>query len=196
MGLTNAERADFAGLLETHHRYLSGFCCRLAGSDDTGRDLYHQAVLTALEKLKTLRDRERFRPWLASIIVNQHRSLRRRERFRRLFSLELLRDNGQLAINRREPATPAPDLDDARRLRLCLDRLPAAQREAVILHEVEGFNQAEVAEIQRCSLSAAKTRVSRARRELKRLWQAGDVPTVAGQAKEEKAHELKIRLEQ
>jgi len=179
MGLKSAERADFAGLLEPHHGYLSRFCCRLAGSNEAGRDLYHQAVLTALEKLKSLRDLERFRPWMASIIVNQHRSTRRRDRFRRMFSLELLRDNGEIVL-RREPAAVPPDLDDAHWLRQCLDRLPAMKREALILHEVEGYSLAEVAEIQRCSLSAAKTRVSRGRRDLKRLFGDNGLPRMAG----------------
>jgi RNA polymerase sigma-70 factor (ECF subfamily) len=114
---------------------------------------------------------------------------------RRLFSLELLRDNGEIVL-RRDPAAPAPDPDDLRWLRQGLDRLPERKREAVILHEVEGYSLAEVAEIQRCSLSAAKTRVSRARRELKRLLGGNGVPgKTTGSSSEEKADELELSLE-
>jgi len=164
--LTTEERAAFAERLKPHHEYLARFCSRLCRSDDDGRDLYQQAILKALLKRDSLRNRRRFRQWLCSIIINEHRSRCRRERLRRVFSLS----------PQRKQATDGPDPDRAIRLRQCLQQLSPARREAVVLFEVEGFTLDEVAELQRTSLAAAKTRVSRARRELRVLFESGDSP--------------------
>ena len=51
-------------------------------------------------------------------------------------------------------------------LHQALALLPDAQREAVILFEISGFNLKEVAEIQEASLSAVKQRLKRGRERL------------------------------
>ena len=48
-----------------------------------------------------------------------------------------------------------------------LHGLPAAQREVVVLHDVEGLDYGEIAQILGCSYASAKLRVFRARRYLK-----------------------------
>ena len=72
--LTNEQRKAFAGMLQPHHEYLARFCAHLARTDEDGQDLYQQAILKALVKLGSLREDGRFRQWMCSIIVNEHRS--------------------------------------------------------------------------------------------------------------------------
>lgn len=50
-----------------------------------------------------------------------------------------------------------------------LATLPAVQREAVVLFEIDGFSIEEIAVLQRSSITAVKTRLSRGRRRL-RAW--------------------------
>jgi len=186
--LKTEERAAFAELLKPHHEYLARFCNRLSRSDEDGRDLYQQAILKSLEKLDTLRDRRRFRQWLSSIIVNEHRSYCRRQRVRRLIGLAPQPGKMKNSPSAGESAVDPPDPDRAIRLRQCLQQLSSAKREAVVLFEVEGFTLEEIASIQRISLSAAKTRVSRARRELQELF-LGDRPRPqASQTRQVKSH--------
>jgi RNA polymerase sigma-70 factor (ECF subfamily) len=183
--LTTEERAAFAEMLKPHHEYLARFCNRLRRSDEDGRDLYQQAILKALVKLDSLKNRNRFRQWLCSIIVNEHRSCCRRERLRRLIGLS----------PQHQGTANSPDPDRIIRLRQCLQRLTPAKREAVVLFEVEGFTIEEIAEIQRISATAAKTRVSRARRELKELF-PGDRPRPGTpRARQVNGHGYRTRLD-
>lgn len=52
-----------------------------------------------------------------------------------------------------------------------LSTLPAVQREAVVLRELEGFSIEEVAELQEVSVSAVKSRLSRGRQRLRRYYE-------------------------
>ena len=79
-------------------------------------------------------------------------------------------------------------MDRAIRLRQCIQQLAPAKREAVVLFEVEGFTLEEIADIQRISLSAAKTRVSRARKELQELYLGERPRPRTAQTKQVKSH--------
>jgi len=76
-----------------------------------------------------------------------------------------------------EPAADAPedDRDAARDLTPCLlrmvEQLPEPYREAIILADFEGLSQQEVADRVGVSLSGAKSRVQRARRQLRDMLQ-------------------------
>jgi len=193
--LTTEQRAAFAEMLEPHHEYLARFCNRLSRSDGDGRDLYQQAILKALVKLDSLRNRRRFRQWLSSIIINEHRSHCRRQRLRRLIGLSPQPGRSTNSPAAGESAVDPPDPDRAIRLRQCLQRLTPAKREAVVLFEVEGFTIGEIAEIQKISLTAAKTRVSRARRELKALFLGERLRSISPHARQVNGHDYRTRLE-
>jgi RNA polymerase sigma-70 factor (ECF subfamily) len=76
-----------------------------------------------------------------------------------------------------EPVSPyaSPELDEdplaslAFSLREMVDELPEPYREALLLTDYEGMGQAELARRAGISLSAAKSRVQRAREKLKAL---------------------------
>jgi RNA polymerase sigma-70 factor (ECF subfamily) len=50
-----------------------------------------------------------------------------------------------------------------------LQRLPEPFRSAVVLHDIEGLSQEEIALITRCPLGTAKSRILRGRRQLREL---------------------------
>jgi RNA polymerase sigma-70 factor (ECF subfamily) len=54
------------------------------------------------------------------------------------------------------------------RLRACIDLLPGALREVYVLREVQGMEYDEVAAIAGCTQEAARMRISRARRALRK----------------------------
>ena len=52
-----------------------------------------------------------------------------------------------------------------------LASLPAVQREAIVLFELEHYSIEEIAGLQRASVTAVKTRLSRGRERLRRFYQ-------------------------
>ena len=55
----------------------------------------------------------------------------------------------------------------AERASRALATLPAVQREALVLHDLEGFSMPEIAVMQKVTVSAVKTRVARGREKLR-----------------------------
>jgi RNA polymerase sigma-70 factor, ECF subfamily len=147
----------FRRLIEPVHDRALTFARGLSRSRADGDDLFQEALVRALDKLDGLRDDAAFRPWLYRVIISVHRNQARRAFWRRLLPL------GDHA--RAETATPAPDdeLGGAERARLALASLPAAQREAIVLFELEGWQVDEIARLQGASASAIKSRLSRGR---------------------------------
>jgi RNA polymerase sigma-70 factor (ECF subfamily) len=150
------------------HRAAAGTARRLEGSPEDGDDLLQEAVLRAFERLGTLRDETRFRPWFFAVLLSIHRSRLRRAFWRRFVSL------GEAFAPGSEPAAEPECGEDewwrARRLNLALGRLPAVQREAIVLHDAQGFSVQEIAAMQSVSESAVKTRLSRGRARLRRFY--------------------------
>jgi RNA polymerase sigma-70 factor, ECF subfamily len=165
--------ADWARLLELLtpiHARAAGMARRLAGSAHDGDDLFQEAVLRALAALPALRDPGRFGSWFTTILLNVHRNRSRRGFWRRLVSLG--RDEAPAA----EPVGEDGHAWEEERLRAArasraLATLPAVQREAVVLFELEGYSIEEIAALQEVSPSAVKSRLARGRARLRRTYE-------------------------
>ena len=156
-------------LLEPIHLQALATARRLCRSADEGNDLYQEAVVRAFDKLHGLREESRFRAWFFAILLSRHRSGRRRLRLMPV-PLEEAFPNGS------EPAGPSglPGDEERRaadRAARALATLPAEQREAIVLHEIEGFSVDEVAEMQGVTASAVKSRLSRGREKLRHWYE-------------------------
>jgi RNA polymerase sigma-70 factor, ECF subfamily len=157
-------------LLEPIHGQAAATARRLCRTTSDGDDLYQEAVLRAYERLHTLRDTSRFRSWFYATLLNQHRSRHRRSFLRRFLPWEEAFPDGT------EPAVPAGEASaewtaEASRVARALATLPAEQREAVVLFEIEGYSIEEVAVMQRASTSAVKSRLKRGRERLRTTYE-------------------------
>lgn len=123
-------------------------------------DLLQEVFLKVHRSLPKLRDTERVEAWVYQVARNAVASHFRREQ------------PGSVSVEELpEPVTEVePDLPDLRpTVRRFLDQLSPEHREALLATEWEGLTQAAYAVRMGLSLSAAKSRVLRARAELKRL---------------------------
>ena len=138
---------------------------RLCRSHADGDDLFHEAVLRALDHLDELRDDGRFRSWFYAVLLNAHRARHRLAFWRRLVPIDEVRaeaavtDGGHGAF------------EGAQRMARALATLAPPEREAIVLFELEGFTLEEVAALQQSSLSAVKSRLVRARGRLRRHYE-------------------------
>lgn len=140
---------------------------------DDALDLTQEIFIKAHGSLGAFREEAIFSTWLYRIALNAciDRS-RRRKRFAAPVSLE----GDLLAGLGYEPVDPAPAVDPERSLlnrelggllRNLIQRLPEPLRTALILSDVEGLSQKECADAMRCPLGTVKSRVQRAREDLR-----------------------------
>ncbi len=155
-------------LLKPIHGQAVATARRLSRSVHDGDDLYQDAVLRAYDKLNGLRDESRFRSWFFATLLSRHRSRVRRPR-REWVSIEDGLDR------REEPVGEDGTLWEEERRRAdraarALAGLKSIQREAIVLHDVEGFSVEEVADMQSVTISAVKSRLTRGREKLRRFY--------------------------
>ena len=156
---------DLFELLTPIHDDVQLFARRIARSNADGDDLFQEAVMRAGAKLQTLRDRDRFRSWMFSVVVSVHRTRSRRAFWRRLVSSEGVADPiGD------DGTRWADERASAHRASAALATLSAPQREAITLFELHGYSLEEIAEIQRASLSSVKSRLMRGRERLRAFY--------------------------
>jgi RNA polymerase sigma-70 factor (ECF subfamily) len=171
-------------LLEPFHEQALATARRLCRSIADGDDLYQDTVLRAYEKLHTLRDESRFRAWFYATLLNRHRTLHRRSFWRRFLPWEEAFQNadgpaGEAGEDRAERAVGAG------RVARALATLPAVQREAVVLFDVEGHSIESIASMQGASIPAVKSRLARGRSKLKRWYERhGEAPSAVVLVKE------------
>ncbi len=164
-------------------------------------DLLQESLLIGLCSFKRLRDRGKFRAWIFRILANEAGRQRKREFWRRFRSLDAPRrgEDGRPTAGAGEAAGPGfkgrfesadcagdPHEMNLRRmhLRAALARLNPARRRIVLLYYVAGFSLPEISEMLGESLSASKSRLSRARRELRGLLEGGLPLAVIGRHRE------------
>lgn len=126
-------------------------------------DLVQECLARALSKLNLWREGSNLRPWLFTILHNQHVN-----RVRRATRTGALVEFGEAASVMSQPA------NQEKRLELCdLDRalgqLPADQRAAILLIGLEGMPYAEISAVLGIPVGTVRSRLSRGRQTLREL---------------------------
>ena len=157
------------GLLEPIHEQALVTARRLCRSAADGDDLYQETVLRAFTKLHALRDESRFRSWFFATLLSRHRSRHRLRFWRRLVPLEEAFPPGRDPVGV-DGSAWEEEARRAGRAALALSALAAEQREAVVLFEMDGHSIEEIAALQRASIAAVKSRLTRGREKLRRFY--------------------------
>jgi RNA polymerase sigma factor (sigma-70 family) len=140
---------------------LRAFARMLAKNPTLADDLVQETALRALTYSDQYRAGTNFRAWVATILRNTY--------FNEMRHGKRLTDLGDR--NLREPMMQGAQEGHVRMMEFqrALYRLPPSQREALVLVGASGFSYEEAAEIAGCAVGTMKSRVCRARAELKML---------------------------
>ena len=163
--LRRADGDAFRALYARHSPAVYGLLRRLAGSSrDLADDVLQDAWMRAARMLGTFRHESTFRTWLTGIAINCYRERRRAEMRRRESS----------DLPEQMTAAPARALDVTN----VLDGLEPPHREAIVLHDIEGWTHEEIASALGIEIGTSKSRLSRARQIFRERWAGGDAREV------------------
>ncbi len=141
---------------------LRAFAISLSGNVDRADDLVQETLVRALANIDSFEPGTNMSAWLFTILRNHFRSEYRKRR------REVEDSDGRYA----ETLKSQPEQQgriEFREFRAALARLPADQREALILVGASGFSYEEAAHICGCAVGTIKSRVNRARTRLAEL---------------------------
>jgi RNA polymerase sigma-70 factor (ECF subfamily) len=162
----DTEEAFTSGLvaLIPHLRAFARMMTRDAAEAD---DLAQEALAKAWQSRASFTPGTNLKAWSFMILRNQFYSEKRRS----WRNVEL----DQEAAERTLLAVSDPDSTlHLNELRMAMASLPPDQREALILVGAAGMSYEEVADICQCAVGTIKSRVSRARQLLSRLYETGE----------------------
>jgi RNA polymerase sigma-70 factor (ECF subfamily) len=129
--------------------------CRILRDSDLAEDAVQAALITAWRELRTLRDADRFEPWLHRILTNECYAEARRNRrwsadIRVLHAGDQPESEGILTVNDRD------------QLERAFRRLTLEQRAVLVFHHYLGLPMTEVADRLDIPIGTAKSRVHHA----------------------------------
>ena len=179
-GLSEAEAIDgakkgdarsFEALYDLHKRRVYSVCLRMTGNVAEAEDLTQEAFLQLYRKVATFRGESAFSTWLHRLAVN--------------VVLMHLRKKGLPEVSLEQTLDPEPDEGPKREFgtadlalkgtidRVNLERaiasLSPGYRTIFVLHDVEGYEHNEIAEMMGCSIGNSKSQLHKARLKLREI---------------------------
>lgn len=134
------ETTAFETLVRRHYRGAYAVALALTGNGMDAEDVVQDAFVRALEKLDDCREPSRFSGWLLQIVRNRAHNVRDYQRLREGTPLDEISATG---AERSDREAEQRELRD--RLERALATLTDAQREIVLLHDLEGWKHREIA---------------------------------------------------
>ena len=157
----------FTAILARHQNRVYGIAANFAANSDDASDLAQEVFLKAYRSLRHFRGQSAFSTWLYRIAVNACVDYTRRQA--RSNCLPLADD---LLSAHDEPGLDPQQELERKELRTELLRaisgLSMKLRVALVLHDIEGLTHEEMARVVRCSVGTTKSRLFRAREEVRR----------------------------
>lgn len=168
------KQEQFLELFEDCREGLVRFARAMTRNAEDAKDLVQETTLAAYEGFEKLKNPAAFKSFLFTIAS---RIFKRQNWRKRLFFKFSGDDAEELFFESLVDANQdAGKRYDIEALHNALKLLSDKYREAVILFEIIGLKMEEIAEIQKCSISGAKSRVQRARAELEEILIKNKVP--------------------
>jgi RNA polymerase sigma-70 factor, ECF subfamily len=164
------DAAAFEVLYNLHKRRVYSLCLRMTTNTAEAEDLTQEAFLQLFRKIGTFRGESAFSTWLHRMAVNVV-LMQLRKKGLQLVPLEDETEGEEETPKKDYGAQDAVLAGSIDRLQLknAIDRLPPGYRSIFVLHDVEGFEHNEIAEMVGCSIGNSKSQLHKARMKLREL---------------------------
>lgn len=166
----NGESEAFSRLVEAYQMPVYNLCYRMLGNARDAEDAAQEAFLRAYRAIKRYDPERKFSTWLLSIASNYCIDQHRRRKLPS-FSYDALPDP-DIKADGPDIEGRMTDEEEQDEIRALLETLGPKDRAAVILHYWHELSYEEIAEQLSLSVSAVKSRLHRARRDLAESWLA------------------------
>ena len=162
----------FEIIYQQHCRRVYALCLRMVRDPVEAEDLVQDVFMLLFRKIRTFRGESAFSTWLHRLAVNLV-LMRLRKKSPPMVSIEATVDL--------DDGTSLPSIDigapdlllegsiDRVNLERCIERLPAGYRAIFVLHDIQGYEHSEIAEMIGRSVGNSKSQLHKARMRLREL---------------------------
>lgn len=162
------DEAAFEVLYQLHKRRVYSLCLRMVSNPSQAEDLAQEAFLQLFRKIGTFRGESAFSTWLHRMTVNVV-LMQLRKKGLPIVSLEETLEADE-EVPRKEFGADDVKLAgsvDRMQLERAINRLPPGYKTVFVLHDVEGFEHNEIAQMVGCSIGNSKSQLHKARLKLR-----------------------------
>ena len=171
------DQAAFSELVERHAPKIYRLARHITKNDEDAEDVLQDSFFKSYSRLDQFQGDSKFYTWLVRIAVNESLMRLRKRRVRKTVSLDEELQTPDGAVKREiadggENPEQTYSRDQTRRfIEDAVDSLAEAYRTVFLLRDVEGFSTEETAKTLDLSISAVKSRLLRARLQLREKLQ-------------------------
>ena len=178
----NGRPAAFGELVRRYQDRLFNAVLRIVDNPHDAQDVVQDSFISAYQSLASFKGDAEFYTWLYRIAFNTSVSVRRRRR--PVVSLDAPRggDGKVEPADESEGVQPGAALErseDEAALQDALGRLSAEHRTVLVLKDIEGMKYEQIADVLGVPIGTIRSRIHRARLELRELLEAGERRTAA-----------------
>lgn len=168
---TNDQHAFLEQAMVAYGKQTYNYAYRLTGNEADARDLTQEAFIRVFRAWRSFQPGTSFLSWIYRIVTNLHRDELRK---RKGVFLAELPDDSQAHELPREQRTHDPigaihDQQLSASVERALRQLTPDQRAVVLLADIEERSYQEIADIMACSIGTVRSRLHRARMQLRKL---------------------------
>lgn len=160
------DECAFEQLFQLYSHPIYRYLRYMIADDEAARDLLQDSFLKAWKSLRTLGNTDRFRCWLYHIAKNKALNYIRRKQFIVWLSLDGAEEDDDLSIHSNWQSP-----DEWVLLKLALEEIKPKYRQCLVLQEILGLPQNEIAKIVGISKNSVSQYVKRAYEELALAYQ-------------------------
>lgn len=163
----------FERLVLAHQKKVYNLALRMTGNAEDACDLSQEAFLRVFKGLANFEMESSFSTWIYRLTSNACIDFLRKKKRQETVSLVFLDDNGderylELPDERYEPEYLAGQMETKEEVTRAIGSLEVEYRQALVLRELNGCSYAEIAEIMGIKEGTVKSRIFRAREQMKK----------------------------
>ena len=170
-----AQQGNAEAFEQLYRRYsgrVYSLCLRIVKNHSEAEDLTQEAFLLLFRKIHTFRGEARFSTWLHRLAINLVLMGLRKKRYPEVSldaTLESDEEDSKPLIELGGADLRLSGVIDHMNLSRAIEQLPDGYKKMFILHDVEGYEHHEIAEILGCSAGNSKSQLYKARVRLRKL---------------------------
>jgi RNA polymerase sigma-70 factor, ECF subfamily len=174
------DQGAFREIVVCYQKKVFNLAYRMLGNREEAREVSQEVFLSVFGAIRELREEVKFGAWLTRITLNHCRNKWKYLKRRHYFSSDSLDDpvqteEGEIPREIADPSDNPERLYEKKTVQIFvhegLGKLPLEQREMVVLRDLQGYSYEEIAELLHLPVGTVKSRLHRARMDLKEVLQ-------------------------
>ncbi len=177
-----AQKGDveaFEELICAYEHRIYNIAYKMMGNPEDAMDVAQEALLKIYKSLKKFKNQSTFSTWVYRVAMNTCLDELRKKKRGFLLLMNDAEGYGNGIVDSSSDSLPEVSYERKERLKSlqnAIQELIPDYKSVIILRDIQGFSYEEIAEILHCPLGTVKSRINRARTELrKKLSEFGNI---------------------